>query len=82
LAIACREIVLRHGGTSKERRRENRELPAAVASSRLMTLFSQRSREQRDWMTGLGRVESQRRKLPDARGARIACLCVPQANDC
>jgi hypothetical protein len=47
-----------------------------------MTLFSQRSREQRDWMTGLGRVESQRRKLPDARGARIACLCVPQANDC
>jgi hypothetical protein len=79
----CREIVLRHGGTSTERKRENRELPAAVANSRLMTLFS-RAGAARRWLTGLGRVESQDgvAKLPDVRGARIACLCVPPANDC
>jgi hypothetical protein len=48
-----------------------------------MTLFS-RAGAARRWLTGLGRVESQDgvAKLPDVRGARIACLCVPPANDC
>jgi hypothetical protein len=61
----CREIVLRHGGTSTERKREKprtsgRGSELQVDDAVLATVSrAARAGAARRWMTGLGRVESQ-----------------------